>query len=105
MDSSAVEMCTQAIMPKAQSEISNCPSSRPVCYLGYFLCPRFPQTYPESILKIAQQDATRVHKTVTTASGTGHIFCATTSLQRGQASCTVPEAVVAVLCTPDDGCG
>ena len=26
-----------------------------------------------------------VHKTVTTASGTGHIFCAATSLQRGQA--------------------
>jgi len=25
-----------------------------------------------------------VHKTVTTASGTGHIFCAATSLQRGQ---------------------
>ena len=39
--------------------------------------------------------------------------CAATSLQRGQASlntleggsCTVPEAVVTVLCTPDDGCG
>ena len=27
-----------------------------------------------------------VHKTVTTASGTGHIICAATSLQRGQAS-------------------
>ena len=26
-----------------------------------------------------------VHKTVTTASGTGHTFCAATSLQRGQA--------------------
>jgi len=26
-----------------------------------------------------------VHKTVTTASGTGHIFCAVTSLQRGHA--------------------
>jgi len=26
-----------------------------------------------------------VYKTVTTASGTGHIFCAATSLQRGQA--------------------
>jgi len=26
-----------------------------------------------------------VHKTVTTASGTGHIFCAATSIQRGQA--------------------
>jgi len=54
----------------------------------------------------------RVHKTVTTASGTGHIFCAATSLQRGEASlttleggcCTVPEAVVTVLRTLDDGC-
>ena len=51
------------------------------------------------------------HKTVTTASGTGHIFCAATSLQRGQAwphwreVVAVPEAVVTVLCTPDDGCG
>jgi len=27
-----------------------------------------------------------VHKTVTTATGTGHIFCAATSLQRGQAN-------------------
>jgi len=26
-----------------------------------------------------------IHKTVTTASGTGHVFCVTTSLQRGQA--------------------
>ena len=34
-----------------------------------------------------------INKTVTTASGTGHIFCA------------VVEAVVTVLCTPDDRCG
>jgi len=54
-----------------------------------------------------------VDKTVITASGTGHNFCAAISLQRGQASlatleggsCTVPEAVVTVLCTADDGCG
>jgi len=49
-----------------------------------------------------------VHKTVTTASGTGHIFCAATSIQRGQASCrkiwAVPAAVVTVLCIHDDGC-
>jgi len=45
-----------------------------------------------------------VHKTVTTASGTGHIFCAAISLQRGQVW-PVPETVVTVLCTPDDGCG
>jgi len=43
-----------------------------------------------------------VHKTVTTASGTGHNFCAATL--KGS-SCTVPEAVVTVLCTTDDGCG
>jgi len=50
---------------------------------------------------------------VSTASGGGHIFCAATSLQRDRASlatleggsCTVPEAVVTVLCTRDDGCG
>ena len=44
------------------------------------------------------QATSEVHKTVTTASGTGHIFCAGTSLQRHQASlatleggsCTVP---------------
>jgi len=89
----------------------------------------------DSILIIAQRDATQsslfiflqvhsicfgcqphlssaVHKALTTASGTGHIFCATTSLQRDQGlatleggSCTVPEVVVTVLCTPDDGCG
>ena len=38
-----------------------------------------------------------VHKTVTAASGNGHISCA--------ATVAVPEAVVTVLCTPDDGCG
>jgi len=45
-----------------------------------------------------------VHKTVTTASGIVHIFCAATSHQRGQLGCRL-EAVVKVLCTPDDGCG
>jgi len=39
-----------------------------------------------------------VHKTVTTASGTGHIFCAATSFQHG-------HVTVTVLWTPDDGCG
>jgi len=53
-----------------------------------------------------------VHKTETTASGTG----AATSLQRGQVRShrrevaaqkiwPVPEAVFTVLCSPDDGCG
>ena len=44
--------------------------------------------------------------------GTGHIYCADTSLQRGQAwarwtevAAPVPEAVLTVLCTPDNGCG
>ena len=32
-----------------------------------------------------------VHKTVTTASTTGHIFCVATSLQRGQGSSTTLE--------------
>jgi len=34
-----------------------------------------------------------VHKTVTTASGTGHIFCAGTSLQSGQVNLATLEAV------------
>ena len=50
-----------------------------------------------------------VHKTVTTASGSGHIFCASTSFRRGAmlegGSCTVTEAVVTVLCNPYDGRG
>ena len=87
-------------------------------------------------LKIVQRDATKsslfiimqilstcfgcqphpssgVHKTVTTASGTVHIFCvqlppsnlskALATLEGG--SCTEPEAAVKFLCTPDDGCG
>jgi len=59
-------------------------------------------------------------KTVTTAFGTGHIFCAATSLQCGRARTLawpqwrevpaqkiwpVPKAVVTFLRTPDDGCG
>ena len=43
-------------------------------YWSYFLCSYLPPTWPG------------VHKTVTTASVTGHVFCADTSLQRGQAS-------------------
>jgi len=55
--------------------------------------------------------SSRLHKTVSTASGTGHIFCSATSLRSGQlatlegGSCTVLESVVTVLCTSDDGCG
>ena len=36
--------------------------------------------------------------------GTGHMFCAVTSLQHGQASLATLEAVVTVSCTSDDGC-
>ena len=70
-----------------------------------------------------------VHKTLTTVSGTCQIFCAATSLQciilQVHSTCFgvsttsiirstqnsnyslwyVPETVVRVLCTPDDGCG
>ena len=91
----------------------------------------------EFTLIIAQQDATQsslliilqvhstcfgcqphppseVRKTVTTASDTGHIFCAAISLQlswpcwrevAAQKIRSVPEAVVTVLCIPDGGCG
>jgi len=45
-----------------------------------------------------------VHKNVTTASGTVQLPTSNvTTLEGG--SCTVPDAVVTVLCTPDDGCG
>ena len=51
-----------------------------------------------------------VHKTVNIASGSGHTFLCTyhprtwpslATFEGG--SCTVPETVVAVLCTPNDG--
>jgi len=53
----------------------NCNYSLP--YWSYFLCSHSPPTWPSF--------PSSVHKTVTTASRTGHIFCAATSLQRGQA--------------------
>jgi hypothetical protein len=54
-----------------------------------------------------------VHKTVTTASGTGHISCAAVAKLAwprwrevaAQEILPVPEAVVTVLCTLNDGCG
>ena len=55
-----------------------------------------------------------VHKTVTAASVTGHIFCAYLPPTWPSWPCwrevavhkilPVPEAVFTVLCTPDDGC-
>jgi len=70
----------------------------------------FPFTSPPVRHRVPSGSERAIHKTVTTASGTGHIYCAATSLQRSLAtfdggSCKVPEAVVTVLCTPDDGCG
>ena len=52
----------------------------------------------------------RVHKTVTEASGTDHSVRATNFLQRGligpgwRKVVAVPEAAVTELCSPDDGC-
>jgi len=53
-----------------------------------------------------------VHRTVTTASGTGHVFLCSylpptlPSLATLEGdNCTVPEAIVTVLCTADCGCG
>jgi len=50
------------------------------------------------------QPSSGVHKTVTTASGTCHIFLCS-YLPPTWPTWPVPEAVVTVLCTPDDGCG
>ena len=64
--------------------------------------------------RVSSHPSSGVHKTVTTASGTGNIIGAATSFQRGRwprwnevvalIILPVPEAVVTVLCTPDDGC-
>jgi len=73
-------------------------------YWSYFLCSYIPTTWQSFLLS-------GVHKTVTTASGTGHIFCAAATLQSDKAwprwreVAAVPEAVVTVLCTPDDEFG
>ena len=44
-------------------------------------------TLPEAVVTVlcTPNLSSGLHKTITTASSTGHIFCATTSLQRGQA--------------------
>ena len=65
------------------------------------------QPSPSNVAKVVSG----AHKTVTTASGAGHIVLCSylpptwpslATLERD--SWTVPEAVVTVLCTPDDGC-
>jgi len=53
--------------------------------------------------------STGVHKSVTTASGTALIYCVQLPPSNwrevaAQKIWSVPEAVVTVLCTPDDGC-
>jgi len=48
-------------------------------YWSCFLCSYLPPTWPS-------YPSSGVHKTVTTASVPGHVFCAATSLQRGQAT-------------------
>ena len=45
-----------------------------------------------------------VHKTLTAASDTGHSIWATKNKVVAQILWPVPEDVVTVLCTPDDGC-
>ena len=58
---------------------------------------------------VSQHPSSGVLKTVTTASSTGHNTGTATSLQRGLfgshwREVAVPEAVVTVFSTPDDGC-
>jgi len=55
------------------------------------------------MFRVSTTPIIRSIQTVTTASGTVHIFCAATSPQCGQLGCRL-EAVVKVLCTPDNGC-
>jgi len=52
-------------------------------YWSYFLCSYLPPTWP-SWPSWLRWRKVAVNKTVTAASGTGHIFCAPTSLQRDQ---------------------
>jgi len=70
------------------------------------------------MFRVSQHPSSGVVKTVTAASGTGHNTGAATSLQRGLIGpirlrwrevalprlWPVPEAVVTVFSTPDDGC-
>ena len=71
--------CAAISLQRGQSPIirstQNCNYS--LRYWSYF----FVQLPPSNVAKLP---SSRVHKTVTTASGTGHIFCSSTSLQRGQ---------------------
>jgi len=60
------------------------------------------------MFRVSTTPIIRSTQNLTTDSGTGHIFCAATSIQRGQPAqkiWPVRESAVTVLCTPDDGCG
>ena len=62
------------------------------------------------MFRVSQHPSSGVLKTVTAASGTGHNPGTTNSLQRGLIGTGLlvlrpaPEAAVAVISTPDDGC-
>ena len=61
------------------------------------------------MFRVSQHPSSEVLKTVTAVSGTGHNTGTATSLQRGQIwprcrEVAVPESVVTVFTTPDDGC-
>ena len=57
------------------------------------------------MFRVSSHPSSGVHKTVTTASGTGRIIGVATATEVATLMIRpVPEAVVTVLCTPDDGC-
>jgi len=57
------------------------------------------------MFRVSQHTSSGILKTVTAASGIGHNIGTATSLQRGLIGTGfVPEAVVTVFSTPDDGC-
>ena len=58
------------------------------------------------MFRVSQHPSSGVLKTVPAASGTGHITCTATYIQRGLIGTpySVPEAAGTVFNTPDDGC-
>ena len=106
-------VCTVQILcsywPIGRQQLGLCTCSKDVLITNITVYYVYGSVHRWSILIIVQRDATQsslfiilqihstcfgcqphpisgVHKTITTASGTGHIVCAATSLQRGQAS-------------------
>ena len=71
-------------------------------YAGIYLLQNYPTCFA-----CPSHPSSGVHKTVTAASGTGHITYpgnAGGRLLPRYVIWPVPEAAVTVLCTPDDGC-